>query len=346
MVTLRSALLTAVCLLAGSFSGAAYAQPKTDVVTLANGDRITGEISVLERGQLEFKTDDAGTLYLEWDKLVSLVATSRVFDVVTSDGRRFLGGLDPAPARSILVSGVGGAALPMMDVTHISPIGRSFWRKLDGSISAGFNYTRSSGIAQFNLNSRTTYRRPGFDIHHSASYTATGTEEDDFETDDRGFIQFTYARFVSRRWVVAGLGQFESNESLGLLLRSEGGGVAGPRLVDTNRAQMWFGAGLLANHEEGIDVAPTENLEAVVIWRLSYFTYDRPKTNIDIGFGYLPSLSDPGRQRIEFAATLRRELVKDLMVSVDAYDNYDSRPPNEQFDTNDVGIVLSIGWTY
>ena len=45
-------------------------QGRTDVVTLANGDRITGEVVRLERGRLEFKTDDAGTLYLEWDKLV------------------------------------------------------------------------------------------------------------------------------------------------------------------------------------------------------------------------------------------------------------------------------------
>jgi len=64
------------------------AQGRTDVVTLANGDRITGEVIRLERGRLEFKTDDAGTLYLEWDKLTSLVA-NRLVEVVTSDGRRF-----------------------------------------------------------------------------------------------------------------------------------------------------------------------------------------------------------------------------------------------------------------
>src|SRR6188768_3628660 len=92
------AILLMTC---GPLATLAFAQPKTDIVTLANGDRITGEISALERGQLEFKTDDAGTLYLEWDKLVSLVAATRLFEVVTSDGRRFLGGLDPGPVRSV-----------------------------------------------------------------------------------------------------------------------------------------------------------------------------------------------------------------------------------------------------
>ena len=75
------------------------AQGRTDVVTLANGDRITGEVVALNRGQLEFKTDDAGTLYLEWDKLVGVVAARQV-EIVTGDGRRFLGQLGPADPRT------------------------------------------------------------------------------------------------------------------------------------------------------------------------------------------------------------------------------------------------------
>ena len=51
-------------------------------VTLANGDHITGEVVRVERGRLEFKTNDAGTLYLEWDKLSSLVA-NRFVEVLT-----------------------------------------------------------------------------------------------------------------------------------------------------------------------------------------------------------------------------------------------------------------------
>ena len=62
--------------LALSATATTHAQGRTDVVTLANGDRITGEVMRLERGRLEFKTDDAGTLYLEWDKLSSLVSTA------------------------------------------------------------------------------------------------------------------------------------------------------------------------------------------------------------------------------------------------------------------------------
>src|SRR3954469_20808699 len=82
----------------------AQAQGRTDVVTLANGDRMTGEVVTLERGRLAFKTDDAGTVYFEWDNRAS-VMTARKIEVVTTDGRRFFGSLERAADRSIVVVG-------------------------------------------------------------------------------------------------------------------------------------------------------------------------------------------------------------------------------------------------
>ena len=52
------------------------AQGRTDVVSLPNGDRITGEVVRLDRGILEFKTDEAGTIYLDWIKLATSGASS------------------------------------------------------------------------------------------------------------------------------------------------------------------------------------------------------------------------------------------------------------------------------
>jgi len=48
------------------------AAPKTDVVILNNGDRIAGELKGFSRGILLFKTDDAGTLQIEWHAIQEL----------------------------------------------------------------------------------------------------------------------------------------------------------------------------------------------------------------------------------------------------------------------------------
>jgi len=64
----QTLLLGSLCV----FPGAILAAPKTDVVVLVNGDRITGEIKSLEYNQLKLSTYHMGTLYIEWDKIASL----------------------------------------------------------------------------------------------------------------------------------------------------------------------------------------------------------------------------------------------------------------------------------
>jgi hypothetical protein len=325
---------------------APVAAQKTDVVSLANGDRITGEVVRLERGKLRLDTDDAGTLYLEWDKLISVVALNRTVEVLTSGGRRFVGRLGPAADRWMtVIMAQESVSLSMAEVTLITPIGQRFWRQLDGGIDAGFSYTQSSGVAQLNLNSSTIYRKPAFSAQFTTSITLTQREEEP-NRDDRGSVEFSYLRYPWQRWFITGASRFETNESLGLVLRSQVGGAVGPRLINSNRAQMTVGAGLSFNDERGVDVEPTQNIEALFMFRTSYYTYDRPKTNVDVSANYYPSLNNLGRHRMQVDTGITREFWKDLFVALNVYDTFDSRPPNPDAARNDFGVVASIGWSY
>ena len=338
----RAALsLTLLVVLAGT----AHAQPKLDVVRLANGDHITGEVKNLNRGQLELSTDDVGTLYFEWDKIVSLSAVGQ-FDVTTTDGRRFLGGLAAGDPKTLVIVEVATRVpLPMIDVATISPIGTSFWKKLDGSLDLGYSYTKSSEVSQLNFNSSTLFRRPAFEARLTASATLTANG-DEGNRDDRGSIQASYLRYRGQRLFVASAAGFDSNESLGLLLRSQLALAVGQRLINNNRAQLMLAGGIAANDERNVDADPTQNLEALFTLRQSYYRYDRPKTNVDISFQYYPSLTNWGRQRIQLDASARREVLKDFFLAINMFDTFDSRPPSPDAAKNDVGVSFSIGWSY
>ena len=195
------------------------------------------------------------------------------------------------------------------------------------------------------LNSDTVYRRPASQLRLAGSMTLTRTEDDEGR-DDRATVDMSYQRNLRQRWFAIGFGRFETNESLGLELRSQVGAAIGPRLVNSNRAQLGIGAGLDVNEERGVDVEATRNVEAVFLFQTSYFTYDRPTTNLDLRLQYYPSLSDRGRHRAQLDTSIKQELLKDLFVALTLYNSYDNRPPNATADRNDVGVVASVGWTY
>ncbi len=141
-------------------------------------------------------------------------------------------------------------------------------------------------------------------------------------------------------------GSFETNESLGLILRSQVAATAGSRLVNTNRARASIGAGLAVNREQGLDTDPTENLEGLTTFRLAYFQSRSPEDERRHQLSVYPSLSNWGRQRIQLDSGAKRELWKDVFLSVNVFDTFDSRPPNTSAERNDVGVVLSFGWSY
>jgi hypothetical protein len=322
-----------------------WAQAKTDIVTLRNGDRITGDVESVNRGRLKLKTDDAGTIDIEWDKVVEVQA-GRLFEVETSAGRRLLGSLSGTTVRTLIVSTQTEVVqLLMDDVTRITPIGASFWSKLEGSIDAGFSYTHSSGIAQATLNSAALFRKPSSEFRMDGSATLT-ENRDGSDDDDRASASFSYVRYRGPRWFLSMAGRLENNKSLGLVLRSQGGAFVGQRLLNTNRAQFDVGGGVVANNEQGVDTEATQNIEGSLGARTSFYSYDKPKTTIDASFLYYPSLSQWGRQRVQLDAALKHELFSDFSVSLSLYYTFDSKPPQEGARRTDVGIVTSVGWTF
>jgi hypothetical protein len=327
----------------------AYAQ-KTDIITLANGDRITGEITSLSRGRLELKTDDVGTIAIEWDNIVH-ISSPRLFEVETTDGRRLLGTITMAGDKTIAVKGVGGAeSIRIPEITRVTPIGASFWSRLEGSLDAGFSYTRSSGIAQVNLNGDATFRRPKSTMRLSGSATITAQEVDEGSTDDgkddRGATEFSYSRYRGRHWFVLGATRLETNESLGLVLRSQAGGAVGRRLKNTNKSQMEVAGGLAGNDEQGVDTEATQNFEGLILFHSSYYSYDGPKTQVDLTFQYYPSLSNWGRQRLQLDSSFKRDIWKDLNASTNFFFTFDSDPPNPTAARSDLGITFTLGWTF
>jgi hypothetical protein len=74
-------------------------------------------------------------------------------------------------------------------------------------------------------------------------------------------------------------------------------------------------------------------------------TFRFKATDIRSRFSLFPSLTTPGRMRLQATSDLRIKIVKDLYWGLHLYENFDSNPP-VRADKNDLGISTSLGWKF
>jgi len=317
-----------------------------DTIVMNNGDRITCEVQVLTSGQLQVKTDDLGTLTINWDRVVS-IETSDPLDVTTGDGRSFLGRLGAAPDGRIRVlrdDGTELLTLTFQEIVGLARIRASFFKKIDGSFDIGASYTQSSGVAQQTFSFDARYRQPRFEANLYAYVSAT-TQPDEPDSQ-RSVLSFGYTRYRQNELIVSPLGILESNPDLGFDLRATAALTVGRYLVRTNNGWVRFGGGGAIGRERSVEGETRTNVDGLGLLNASLFKYRYPKTNVDSTVMAFPSLKGDGRFRLEANVKFRRELFKDVNFSVSAYDSYDNKPQSETASTNDVGYTLSFGWSF
>src|SRR5215472_18429608 len=97
-----------------------YARDKSDVVTLRNGDRLSGDIHSLEFGILTLSTDNMSTLSIEWPAVRSITSKFE-FAIERRDGTKYHGVIATSEDGSDLVVQSAGAPvrIPMADVERI-----------------------------------------------------------------------------------------------------------------------------------------------------------------------------------------------------------------------------------
>jgi len=321
------------------------AGPKTDVVVLKNGDKITGEVKGLELGRLKYSTDNIGTIYIEWEDIASLQA-SRIYEVELVNGDIFHGSIEPGtePSTLKLLEGAESREIPFDQLARIVPVSQSWHEGIDGSLNLGVSYVHATELGQFSLNGSATQRHS--QVEKEIGLAATYTREPEQDTSRYSAI-FTRRRFMAHKkyWYV-NVGVTHNSE-IGLDARTALGGGIGVTFAQSFASKFMGFAGLSLNRENpsGDDSSAT-NLDAAlgVIYRVA--TYDFPRTKINVGLTVYPGLSPTGRARGILDGSISREIFKDFTLGLTVYDDYDSDPSDPEAQTNDYGVTMTVGWEF
>jgi hypothetical protein len=278
------------------------------------------------------------------------VSSPFVYDLQMSSGARHYGTLasGPEPGTLTVKGDHGEDTLKLDEVVGILPIKSTFLQRLDGSVSLGATILRAEAQKTFNFDADVKYikrQEAGTGIWQFQT-SSTLSARSGSETTRRNVASVGYRFLLENKWFPFGVGQAERNDSLGLDLRWSLAGGAGRNMVATNHDVFKLLGGLSYNNETYVGEEPAESAEALLGAQYEMFEYDYPKKNLHVGLLAFPSLTVSGRVRGQLDVGMSFELVRDFMLTLSAWDSYDSKPPEEGLEKNDYGFTTSLGWTF
>jgi hypothetical protein len=323
-----------------------YARDKSDTVILRNGDRISGDIHSLEFGILTLSTDNMSTLSIEWPAVRS-VTSKFEFAIERNDGTKYHGTIATSEdgADLVVTSDAGTVRIPMAQLERISRFSPNFWDRINGGLSVGFSYSKSSAIQVSNVNFNANYRSTKIDS--SLSFSSNTTKDSSGTTTNRELLS-TNVQFLQQSRNFWGLlGSLERDQSLGIDARLVAGAGVGRRFLQTTFSELTGVVGLVGTEEWIVDQSePRASLEAVVGGSWQVFRFVDPKTRLNLSLYVFPSLTEQGRYRSTGDLSLTHKFPHDVTVGLTGYLSYDNQPPEAGAEKSDYGVTFNLGYTF
>ncbi len=321
----------------------ALAHPKTDIVTLYNGDRITGEIKELDGGILKLSTDSMGTVSIEWQEIAN-IKSDYYYEFQLSSGARHFGSVEKStrPGQLSIAELGSEKNLEWLDLVRMRPIESKVVDRIDAYFSAGYSYTRANSLTQTNFKGNIGYEneksRNNLDGRMNFS-DSDNTSSTSSKVDLNRAVWTKYPGIFR-----ATFGSYEQNDELDLNYRLAFGGGVGRFFLDTYQNRLSGVVGLQVITEDNKSEGTEENLEMVLSSRYSAWRFNTPELHLDFSLNLYPSITETGRVRSSSDLSLRWELLEDLFFDITAYGSYDNRAEGDS--GVDYGVSTGLGYDF
>ena len=378
MLLLRFPIVTSVACMLMVNAMNVWSHAKTDVITVSNGDRITGAMTEMTSGKQSVSTSYAGTISVKWRE-VSQIDSRYVYEVRLDDGERIYGrfAASDIPEQLAFRSGGKDRQLDIDDVVEVRSIEDNLADKLDLQLSSTINADPRS--RQLTLQASGSYDVRGGRTRFFALINDTKTIAG--EGDDRSKTTSNSSRFTLTRefWRARGTAQsfrvlsaiYSANDDLGVDHRGSIGFGLGRYLINNLGHEMTVSAGIQGvqerrqscdeseddgslSRENPIPVLGDTNLETCndteLFFNVSWHLYSFQDLDMDISFigNAYPSLSDWERVRGDLNLMVSWELFDSFYWTVNAGTELDTagNRNNVELSKSDYNLSTGVTWKY
>ena len=284
-----------------------------DVLTIDNGDRMTGRVKRLERGQLVFDTPYSdGDIYVEWRR-IKTIESRRIFQFKINDGVRFLGRILPetAPELGTLVVESGGNTRSFRrdDIVLVVETVGELSGFLETRVAAGLALSRGNDYKQVSASASANYESTGYTV--SASVDSLFSTQRQSSNTNRHSAGLRFTKNVGRRWGLSVVNNYLHSEEQSLDLRTVLGGGPSRTFIRNGRFELEGIGGVVWNNERfdaTVGKGTNDELEALAGVDFSFFQFRQ--WELDSTFLVFPSITTPGRVRSTLQADLRLRLIR------------------------------------
>ena len=334
-----------------------------DVVTLKNGDRLTGTLVTIKGGTLQLKSDILGSLAIPMASVATYTVDKPVA-VITKGKEPVRGALELTPSGDWQVKANGQTqTIAAANMDTIMPVDTyqslvvaapKPWQAWKGGISLGESIQH--GNQQTNTFTTTInavrerteapifqrHTRTNFDLvtllsHASESNNDNSVTSHTLSSNLREDFLFTPTLFVF------GLAQLDHISTEGLYLRQTYGGGFGKDVIKNNRTTFSVIGGLTAQHEKFFTGLHDESLDGLVGEKLGEQITKRIR--FDQNLNFYPNFTQGGEYRFDTNAILSIKLFNRFSFNASAIDLYLSNPPagNQK---NNITFSTGLGYTF
>ncbi len=335
------------------FAGPLFAQQRTDVLVMKNGDRMTCEIIGLAASVLYVKLDYVdGTISVQWSQVARL-ETNRLLIVKTQNGSVYSGRVSTVEAPAGQPVKIQVAKTPdekvVIDSSQIVTLDRTsdkFWQRFNGDVSTGLLYSKGNQSTQYNLSSSVEYPRDRWSAQ--ASFNSTLSSSSGASASARNQLAFSARRLL--RWnnyFYSGVASFLQSSEQGIGLETKVGGGIGRYLKNTNGAKISVLGGFALQRTSynlfGASLRSQNSAEALIGGEVKLFKFKKTKLNISATL--FPSISEPGRVYFGTNESYYIKLFSNLSWNLSFYGTWDNRPPRG-LSGSDYGSSTGLSWIF
>ncbi len=326
------------------------------VVTLKNGDRITGEVVQTADGKLVVKSEFMGEVQIAFDSVAGIESADKLY-LSSKDGQVLVGPVTTTDDEfAIVTENSGRVSVPKDQIAYVrdqaaqeayeaeidrlrNPKLTDFWRGFfDTNLALTTGNSQTTSFSNAAGMTRQT-NRDTIKLYFNSIYARQSTTGESLATANAIRGGTRYELNVSDKWFTFGFLDLEYDKFQDLDLRNVIGGGFGYHLVKTDRKQLNLFGGATYNQEFYTGDLTRRSAEVVMGEEFSLQVNDRTSYNNRLTF--YPNMSETGEYRLQLDSTLVTDVFKWMAWNFTFSDRFISNPaPGRQ--QNDILLTTGI----